>query len=206
MIKRSFGNFLLASFILSLVGQAAAQEGQAGLTAMAGVVFPSQNTLKAGAVTGFGLILPLASRTRAGIQFLTSRLKSLGSPEGLGQGSLTVTPFLLFLQQDFVSSRFFKVYLAAGAGLIFSDFRGNFITIPEVTITQKIPTRPAVHLAVGLAFPITDRLVLFGQGGTLYCRAVGQTIIRDMNFGQSREEFSVSLSSQLACFGLVYYF
>jgi len=206
MTKSSFGDFLLALFMLSLVGQAAAEVGQAGLTAVAGVVFPVQNTLKAGAGTGFGLLLRLAPRTRAGIHFLYSQMRSLGSPEGLGQGNLKVTPFILFLQHDLVSSRFFKVQLAAGAGLIFSDFRGNFITIPEVTITQKIPTRPAVHLAVGIALPITDRLTLFGQGGTLYSRARGQTIIRDMNFGQSREEFSVNLSSQLAFIGLVYYF
>jgi hypothetical protein len=206
MTKRSFGNILVASFLLSLMGQTAAQEGQAGLTAMAGIMFPAQNTLKAGAITGFGLLLRLAPRTRASIQFLTARLKSQGSPEGLGQGSLILTPFLLFVQHDFVSTRFLKVHLAAGAGLVFSDFRGSFVSIPEVTITQKIPTRPVVHLGVGFGFPLTGRLVLFGQAGALYSRARGQTIIRDMNFGQSREEFSVNLSSQLAFFGLAFYF
>jgi hypothetical protein len=206
MTKRSLTNYLLASFLLILFGQAVAQEGRVGLTAMAGVMFPGQDNLEAGASTGFGLLLRLAGRTRAGIQFLASRLNSRGNPEGLGQGSLILTPFLLVVQQDLVSGRFFKVQLAGGAGLIFSDFRGKAITIPEVTITQKIPVRPAVHLELSIAFPLTDRLVLCGQAGTLYSRASGQTTIRDMNLGQTRKEFSMNLSSQTVFIGLIYYF
>ena len=198
---------VLTSFILlCLKGQMAAQQGRAAVMALAGMMFPVQKTIEARAVTGFGLLLPLAPRTRAGVEFLYSRLNSLGSGDGLGEGRLAVTPFLLFLQQDLLSARFFKFHVAAGAGLVFSDFRGRFITIPEVTITQKIPTRPAVHLAAGVTFILTDRLVLFGQGGVLFCHATGQTIVRDMNFGQTSENFSVDLSSEQVLLGLAYYF
>jgi hypothetical protein len=192
--------------LLASRGNAAAPQGRAAVMVLAGMTFPVQKTIEARAVTGFGLLLPLAPRTRAGVHFLYARLNSLGSDDGLGEGNLALTPFLLFLQYDLVSTKFFKFHLAAGAGLVFSDFRGRFITIPEVTITQKIPTRPAVHLAAGVTIPLSDRLVLFGQGGALFCQATGQTIIRDMNIGQSTENFSVNLGSRQVVLGLAFYF
>jgi len=206
MVKGRFSIFFLAVMLLSSWGKPSAQQGRAAVMALAGVLFPVQDTIEARAATGFGFLLPLTPRTRVGVEFLYARLNSLGTLRGLGEGELTVTPFLLFLQHDLVSTRMFKLHLAAGAGLLFSDFRGRFITIPEVTITQKIPTRLAVNLAAGVALPLTDFLVLFGQGGYLTCRATGQTILRDMNFGQTREEFSVDLSSGQALLGLAFYF
>jgi hypothetical protein len=206
MSKRPVASFRLALFLLTLAASTAAGQRTAGLTAFAGAVFPAQSTLEAGAATGFGLLLPLASRTRLGVHFVDAQLKSIGSQDGLLEGRLTITPFLLFVQQDLVVSQRFKIFLAAGGGLLFAQFRGDFITIPEVTITQAVPTRLAVHLAAGISFSITERLAIFGQAGFLFCRATGRTTIRDMNFGQSQEEFSVNLSSQQSFLGLVYYF
>ena len=206
MLKRPVASFRLALCLLILAAGTAAGQRTAGLTAFAGAVFPAQSTLEAGAATGFGLLLPLASRTLLGIHFIDAQLKSLGSQSGLLEGRLTISPFLLFVQQDLVVSQRFKIFLAAGGGLLFAQFRGDFITIPEIAITQTIPTRPALLLAAGSSFSIMESLTIFGQAGFLFCRATGRTTIRDMNFGQSQEEFSVNLSSQQSFLGLVFYF
>jgi len=176
-----------------------------GVEAFAGFLIPAAGPLDKGPVTGFGLTWPLAGHTRLGVHFLSAGLNSRGESHGLLPGRLTLTPFLVFLRQEVPLGGRLAVHLTAGGGVVFSGFKEEVITIPEVTISQSLPASVALHLACRVSVSLIGGLGFFVQGGYLFCRTTGRTTIRDMNFGTSIEEFSADLSSLQAVAGLAFH-
>ena len=194
---------MVIAFFLSSAAGAAAERRTSGLEAFGGMIFPVPETLDRGLVTGFGFTWPLARYTRVGVHFLYASISSRGEADGLLEGRLTLTPFLVFLRQDIALGSRLAFHLAGGGGILFARLREDVITIPEVTISQHLPNSAALHASARLSLSLTDSLALFVQGGYLFCRTTGTTTIRDMNLGVSGQEFTADLSSLHGVAGLV---
>jgi hypothetical protein len=203
-VKPARALFILALTLAAFL-DAAASRRTASVEAFAGGMFPFRGALGRAATTGFGVTWPLADNTRVGVHFIRSVLSSGGDPGGLLPGKLTLTPFLVFIRQDLRLGGRWAVHLSGGGGFVFATLREDVVTIPEVTISQRLPNSPALHLAARVSFALAESLSVFIQGGAVHCRTTGTTTVRDMNFGVSGSEFKANLGSAQGIAGLAFH-
>jgi len=193
--------------LLYFSAQGNAQDQKRSVHAQAGVALPQAENIRSGFVTGFGLSLPLGRGLALTFDFSYWKSTTENQPGKLMEGKLEITPFLISLEYFPLKRMGINPYFMVGGGFVFSSFKiGQYISIPEVTIRQKIASGPGALLGVGAAVSIVKNLFLFGEAKYLYRQAKGKTIITDMNRGTLTEEFSVDLGSFILHSGIKYYF
>jgi len=173
----------------------------------AGMALPLDENIKSGFQSGFGFSYPLSQK--ASISFNFSYWKSRVEEERnkLLNGKMTVTPFTVSLQYNLIKEKYIIPYIFMGIGLIFTSFKiDDYVTIPEVTLTQKVQNGISVHLGVGANVRMRESWVFFAEMLYLHREAGAETRISDMNFGVRIEEFSVNLSSISAQAGVKFTF
>jgi len=172
-----------------------------------GAASPQENNIHSAFESGFGFSLSLMKRIFLDLNFGHWR-SSVEEREGsLMNGELSVTPFFFSLQFKLMEGKRINPYLFIGANLVFTKFEiGEYIKIPEVTINQKVKNGLGLHFGGGADFSLTDQLALFAEGIYLARKAKAETIITDMNFGFSTEEFTINLDSLIFQMGIKYFF
>jgi hypothetical protein len=192
-------------FFLSLQGLAQGQ--RSSFHANVGIAFPKEENIKSGFESGFGFSLPLSKKMSLAFDFgywKSTVHEKLGK---LFNGKLSINPFLFSLHYALAAEKFVVPYIFLGSSLIFTTFKiGKYISIPEITINQKVENGIGVHLGSGANVKLTMNLALFGEISYLYRKAKGKTIITDMNFGVSTKEFSINLGSLQVGLGMKYFF
>ena len=171
-----------------------------------GMAFPQEDKIEPGLETGFGFSLSIDKKISLSLDF--SYWKSDVSKEHpeLYDGKLSVTPFLVSLQYSLFEEATVIPYIFAGTGFVFSNFEiGDVITIPEITINQKVGTGISFHCGVGGRIKLTNNLALLTEVIYIYRDATGETTITDLNSGVTRNEFSINLSSIILRVGIKYF-
>lgn len=206
-MKARKGAFILLMALLLLGGRGLVFGERFIVHANGGVSFPKEDNVKSGLESGFGFSFTLDRRMLLSFDFGYWKSDVEEEPGKLHKGKLSVTPFLVSLQVSLFEKKAFNPYIFAGAGYVFYDFKiKDIITIPEVTITQKIENGLSLHAGLGALVQILDRLDLFGEALYLYRKGDGQTTISDMNKGTTYEDFSLDMSAFLFRLGIKYRF
>ena len=171
-----------------------------------GIAFPREDHIESGLETGFGFSLSIDKKISLSLDF--SYWKSDVSDEHpeLYDGKLSVTPFLVSLQYSFLEEAKVIPYIFVGTGFVFSNFEmGDIITIPEISINQKVENGISFYCGVGGRIKITSNLALLTEIIYLNREATGETTVTDMNFGVTKDEFSISMSSIVLRVGIKYF-
>jgi len=182
-----------------------AQSSHWSFHAQVGRAVPSEKNIRAGFVSSFGVRFPLIPRFSASFDFVYWKSSVEETPGGLYGGNLTVTPFSGSLRlAPFPRSRL-SPYAFAGGGIAFTRFEmGAIVTLPEVSIRQKLENGPFLTAGLGATAGVLPSLGVFVEAGYLGRRAGGTTTISDMNFGVRTEKFQVSLDVFFIQVGLEY--
>lgn len=122
-------------------------------------------------------------------------------------GKLSMTPFLVSLQFLPFPRKTLTPYIFFGAGMIFASFKlGEYVSIPEISISQKVESGIGLHGGMGGEFQLRKNVLLYAEASYLFRKAAGETTITDMNFGVTRGNFSLNLNSLIFRLGIKYYF
>jgi len=199
-----FSGFLLVMGPLFL----GAQPGRFGLHGGLGYSYPKAETIGGGVLSSVGFDLRLKYGWRLSFDFALSRHHVDYDPQGLKEGTLTLTPFWVVLQYHIFSRGAFSPYLLGGAGYIFSRFQlQQLITIPEVSISQKLEDGWAWLGGAGLEIRLNrKKLSFFGEAVYMSRQTTGTTTINDLNFGLREETFDVDLKAWQIHLGLRYFY
>jgi outer membrane protein W len=180
---------------------------KANFHANPGVAFPKEKNILTAFESGFGFSLSLTKRIFLSINFGYWKSNVEEKEHSLLNGELSTTPFFLSLQFKLRERSQINPYVFVGTNLVFTKFEiGDYITIPEVTLNQKVRNGLGLHFGTGADFSFTEYLALFVEGIYLVMKAEAETTITDLNFGVSTEEFSVSLDSLIFQVGIKYFF
>jgi len=172
-----------------------------------GAAFPKEKNIHSSFESEFGFSIPLGRTLFLSFDFGYWKSNVEEKEGSLMNGELSVTPFFFSLGYKLRENKKINPYIFLGANLVFTRFEiGKYITIPEVTINQKVMNGPGLHLGGGTDFSLTDQLTLFAEGIYFFRKAKAETTITDMNFGISNEEFSISLDSLILQIGIKYFF
>ena len=155
--------------------------------------------------SSIGFSIPVQSAVFLSFEFGNWNSAVTGRSETLLDGTLYVNPFLISVQYHMMPDKVFSPYLFLGGGYVFSRFNlGDIITIPEITLNQKIDSGPGGKLGAGIEIDLGKRLSIVGEVSYFFSRVKGETTIQDMNFGVSVEEFTFGLSALIVHVGLKY--
>ena len=195
-------------FFLSLLSFPWSSPAQkANFHANPGVAIPKEKNILAAFESGFGFSLPFTKRIFLSINFAHWKSRVKEKEGALMNGELSITPFFLSLQFKLRERSQINPYLFLGANLVVIKFEiGEYITIPEVTLNQKVGNGPGLHFGIGTDFSFTENLTLFTEGIYLVRKAKAETTLTDLNFGVTTEEFSISLDSLIFQIGIKYFF
>jgi hypothetical protein len=171
-----------------------------------GIAFPQEQNIESGLETGFGFSLSIDKKISLSLDF--SHWKSDVSDEHpeLYDGKISVTPFLFSLQYSFLEEATVIPYIFAGTGFIFSNFEiEDIITIPEISINQKVENGISFHCGVGGRIKLANNLAFLTEIVYIYREATAETTITDMNFGVMKDEFSINMSFVVLRVGIKYF-
>lgn len=156
--------------------------------------------------SGFGVSFPLNRHFLLGLDYLLWKSAVEGrNGQGLLEGDISITPFLLSLNYRILPQAKLSPYMLIGVGFISNNFRmGNVFTIPEVSISQKLNNGFGFHGGGGLRYGITGRISLHMDALFIFRKARGTTTINDMNLGISRETFTELLNAVVFRIGIIY--
>lgn len=195
---------LLCLLFLTLSGFS--QEQKFNFWAGAGYSIPQSENINSGFESGFGLAIPLSRKISFSLDF--SHWKSDVNEEAgkLMAGKLSVNPFLISLHISLFQRKAFTPFIFLGGGIIFTSFRLNeFISIPEITIKQKIENGIGLYGGTGGILNLSKNFSLFSEIGYIYRKATGITTTIDLNFGKTTKEFSLNLNSLFLRLGIKYF-
>ena len=206
-MKAKIKTFPLLLILLLSGGKSYVWGEKFSIHANGGISFPKEENLNSGFESGFGFAFSVNKKISVSFDFGFWKSQVNEKPENLLDGKLSVTPFLASIQYSLFEKENFVLYVYAGAGYIFYDFKiGDIVKIPEITISQKVENGPALHAGLGGQVHVMGKLAIFAEALYLYREAKGKTTISDMNFGTSSEEFSLDMSALLFLMGIKYYF
>jgi len=209
-MKAGMGRIWLLSLVLFWLSPLllVAQQGRFGLHGTLGYAVPQAETIGGGVLSSVGFDLKLKYGWRLCFDFALSRHHVEDNPQGLREGTLTLTPFWGILQYHFFPRGAFSPYLLGGAGYIFSRFQlQQLITIPEVSFSQKVEDGWAWLGGAGLEIRLNrEKLSFFGEAVYMSRQTTGTTIIDDLNLGRREETFDVDLKAWQIHLGLRYFY
>lgn len=168
---------------------------------------PGGSSLNGSFQTDFGFSLSITEKISLVLDF--SYWKTAVEEQSGGDllnGELTMTPFLGGIRLDLSSHSFISPYLFGGIGYVVSTFRmGDVVTIPEVSITQRINSGIGFQGGGGVLFRVTESIGIFLEGLYMARSASGTTTIRDLNLGVTTDDFSLNLNTLIVHVGIKYF-
>ena len=174
----------------------------------AGAALLTAEAAETGFASGFGAGLKIHDGMWLQLEYLhwTNDIRDHPDFELLS-GRLYSTPFLLSLNIEFLPNKPLTPVLKAGAGYMFNRVSiGNVISIPEVTFSQSLKSGFSFYGGGGLIVRMMKNISLNLEACGVFRKASGITTVHDMNTGDSRETFSVSLNALLLQAGIIYLF
>lgn len=171
-----------------------------------GCMFPKEQNIRIGLESNFGLALPLVKKMTIAFEFVYAKSPTKEEQDKLHNGTLTLTPFFVFVQYDLWGEKQLIPYLSLGVGYIFSRFKiGQYFSIPEIKINQKVKSGVGFELGLGVRLKLTQALSLLSEVNYFIRQASAETIISDMNLGVSSDIFSIDLNAILLEIGIKYF-
>ncbi len=171
-----------------------------------GLSLPSEQNLILGVWSGFGFSVPIEKKIHLAFNFGAWKSKASANPGGLQDGSLSVSPFFVSLQYFLTSGRTINPFVFIGGGYIFTSFKiENFVTIPEITLSQKVENSPGGQLGGGIQIKMSKRTFFSLDASYFYGKASVTTTIQDLNFGTTIENFSLILSAFIFQVGIKFF-
>jgi hypothetical protein len=110
---------LLSLLCLSSLGYAQTQK--LVLRLHAGLVSPLEESIEASVETGFGIEMSLQKNISISFDYGYWKSSIKEALDGLYDGNLTVTPFLITVTYSFFKNQSFSPYIRLGAGIILSS-------------------------------------------------------------------------------------
>ena len=158
--------------VFLLCGSGFSGDRKSSFHAGAGWAKPAGNSLNGSFQTDFGFSLAIAGKISLMLDFSSWKSAVEEQPGGnLLDGVLTMTPYLGAIRLDLGSSPSISPYLFGGIGYVVSSFRmGDIVTVPEVSITQKVRSGIGFQGGGGVLFRIAESIGIFIEG--LYVPAV----------------------------------
>jgi len=204
---RTIKSIISVVVLLHIVGAGFVWGQKFSVRASGGVIFPKEGNVDAAFAFGFGISYSIIQNIWISLDLGYWKNDVTEGTEKLHQGRLIATPFLVSIHYEMLKTKKFAPYLSIGYGYILYDFwLGDIITIPEITVTQNVENGPAWFGGLGGQIRVWERTSVYAETVYLYSKPDGKTIILDMNFGVSREEFSVDMRSIIIRLGIRYHF
>ncbi|MFW6131034.1 MAG: hypothetical protein ACOC5F_00360 [Candidatus Aminicenantaceae bacterium] len=196
---------IITSIFCLTVLNGQAYKNKFGIFVHAGLTSPEEKNINTSFESGFGLFYPLNHKFSLYLDCSHWKSSVERKENGLYKGKLSVSPFILSIHYRFMKNKTISPYVFSGLGVIFNNFKiEDLITIPEVSITQKVRTGVALQAGIGSSIKISNRIQLSGEIFYSFRKAKGETIIMDMNLGPSKEEFLLNMSSFNLKIGIKY--
>ncbi|MFP4082843.1 MAG: outer membrane beta-barrel protein [Candidatus Aminicenantes bacterium] len=171
-----------------------------------GISLPAEENVNSAFDSGFGFAVAVNKKLWFSFNFDYWRSQVKETEKKLLEGKLSETPFLASVHYSLTESKTFNPYVFAGIGFVFSHFDiGEYVTIPEVTINQKVENGPALQAGLGGWFRVSKRWAVFAEALYLYRKTDGKTIITDLNLGVTEDSFSLNMSASLLRVGIRYF-
>jgi len=204
MQKRIFLTFFLLCFLLLVQNVMGQEETSMRIHGSIGLASMSEKSYGSGFWSGFGFSVLIKKDVHLSFNFGAWNSQVNANPDGLQNGTLTVSPFFVSLQYfPGHGDRLINPYLFIGGGYIFTSFRmEDIVTIPEITLSQKVDNSPGGQVGAGIQLKVSKRISLSTDVSYLYNKTSGTTTIQDLNFGTTKEDFSLILSAIIFQIGI----
>lgn len=203
--------FILAFFLILLPCQAApAQTMAPNIFAFAGFRIASGQGSQGALVSGLGVSIPLASKTRLGIGVAFSR--SPGSSGGGAAipallGPSISSPLFIYLRQELFKGKTLSTYASLGAGILLSG--------PRLQGQEGLegPSKPSsapafvLRAAGGLSLAVMPHVRLFAEGAYLSGKKTGKAQSQTYFLRRILEKsFRFDSKAVQLCLGTQFYF
>jgi hypothetical protein len=197
---------VVAMTVVLLTSPLMAENSSGSLHINGGFCWMLKENIDSGLKTGFGFSVPLLKNTALILDFGYWKSSVHEEPDNFFDGTLSMAPFQASLYYILFETQRLAPYVFGGTGFIFSHFEiEDLITIPEVSIEQKVNNGISFQAGVGSFLRINNSISLYGEACFLYRKGEVTTTITDMNFGESKENFSLNLSSLVLSIGIKYF-
>ncbi len=171
-----------------------------------GLSSPSEQNLFSGVWSSFGFSVPIEKKIYLAFNFGAWKSQTSAKPGGLQDGNLSVSPFFVSFQYFLTSGRTINPFVFIGGGYIFTSFKmENLVTIPEITLSQKVENSPGGQLGAGIQIKMSKRIFFSLDASYFYGKASATTTIQDLNFGTTIEDFSLILSAFIFQVGIKFF-
>jgi outer membrane protein W len=170
-----------------------------------GASSPMEKNIGAGLWSSIGFSIPVMLKLFLSLDFGHWTSEVNGSAGELLEGTVYVNPFIVSAAYFLMPDRAITPYVFIGGGFVFSRFRlGDIITIPEISLSQKIESGPGGKIGLGMVMDLTENVSLVGEASYLFRVAQAKTTVQDLNFGLSVEDFTVNLNTFILHLGFRY--
>lgn len=206
-MREKFKSFFLILSLLSFFVLANAETQTLSIHAKIGAASPVEEHIHSSLSGAFGLALHFDNKISVSLDL--GSWKSLVDEKlhRMFKGKMTLTPLLISFRYFLTLDKRISSYTVIGGGYVFTHFKmDDVITIPEITISQKVTSGLCLHVGLGASLKITKSFGLLAEGVYFSRKSKGVTTISDMNFGSSSEEFSVRLHTILFQVGIISFF
>jgi hypothetical protein len=200
--------FVILAFMLGTADSTVASQANAKLSFKihAGAGFPAEDYLDTHIATGFGITFLLKQRLLFSLDVGYWNVTVEGVPNKFYDGRHKSIPLFASFQYFFTHEKKVNPYAFLGPGYIFSFFEmEDIITIPEITIDQRIKNGLCFQVGIGIDVPISRSFRGFTETAYFHRESTGITKISDLNFGIITEEFPVKLHSWIFRIGVKYF-
>ncbi|MDH4217962.1 MAG: hypothetical protein OEY18_02005 [Candidatus Aminicenantes bacterium] len=172
-----------------------------------GFVSPSENYIHSSLTGGLGIVLPIKGNVSFSLDLGFWKSSVDEKPNKFYEGKMTLIPFLASFRYSLLPDKTINPYAYIGTGYVITRFKmENIITLPEITIDQKIKNGLCVHAGAGTDVRISESCSVTAEGFYFSRKTKGTTTISDMNVGVTSEEFSVRLNAFIFQIGVKYFF
>ncbi len=209
-MKRRF-LFILAFLSILVPCFASTQTMGPNVFAFAGFRIASGQGTPGGLVTGLGLSIPIARKTRLGIGFAFSRLSGTNREEAgisalLGQDSSS--PFFVYLRQELFKGKRLSTYASLGAGIQIPGARGPGLDQgPESAAKRPAAPSFVLRAAGGLSLAVMPHVRLFAEGAYLSGKRTGKMPAQTYFLRRILENsFRFDIKAVQLCLGTQFYF
>ncbi len=171
-----------------------------------GLFSPSDPNLARGIWSNFGFSVPIEKKIHLALNFGDWKSQASLKQGRLNDGSLSVSPFFIFLQYFLTSGRTIDPFVFIGGGYIFASFRMEKLeTIPEITLSQKVENSIGAQLGAGIQIKMSKRTFFSLDASYFYGKTSATTTIQDLNFGTTTDDFPLILSAFIFQIGIKFF-
>jgi outer membrane protein W len=187
--------------------KAAAFDIRLGISAYGGVAIPAEKYVQHKFLAGLRFHIIFEGKFDLALDGSSWGSQVEENQTDLMAGKLDLFPLFVSVTFSPLKGRLFSPYFLAGQGLVFSRFfQGGYISIPEVTVSQKVKSGIGYVLGLGADIRIESHLFLSPEILHLWRKAEGETTYYYWGSVYLIRKFTVDLDSAILRIGLRYVF